>query len=192
MVKRVALALIIFVAASSRAQPRPSFSAMPGGVVAIALPQSVLQDATVRKQLGSGLTTTFLIVAKERATNNAGSARIEIRYDLWDDVWIVRKVEFDRKVDAQRIASFDALTNWWHNVVRLFASSGDRVSLDVELSVLPFSAAEQKDAREWISKSGGVGTSSRGTGSIVDALIGTTIAARPITSYRWRVDLPLK
>ena len=192
MVRRAAFALLLLIAASSRAQPRPVFSASPGGVVIVSLPQSILQDGRVRKQLETGLTTTFLIIAKERVTSNAGGARIEIRYDLWDEVWIARRIEFDRKTDAQRIASFDALTQWWHNAVRLFVTNAERVSLDVELSVLPFSADDQKDAREWISKSGGVGTSARGTGSIVDALIGTTIAARPITSYRWRVDLPMR
>ena len=35
---------------------------------------------------------------------------------------------------------------------------------------MPFSAAEGKDARDWISKSGGVASASSGSGGIVDAL----------------------
>src|SRR6185436_15013961 len=110
MVTRASLfALIVAVAALAHAQPRPSFTVQPGGVVAATLPASVLQDPGVRRQLGSGLTTTFLVVARLRETDSLSGARVEIRYDLWDEVWLVRRIEFDRREDRQRIASRDAL-----------------------------------------------------------------------------------
>ena len=191
MVKRLAAAIFVCVALSARAQPRPSFAALPGGTAAISLPASMLDEKAIRKQLNSGLTTVFLMIARERGTRNAGAARVEIRYDLWDEVWIVRKIEVDKRIEQQRLASFDALAKWWKNPVRLFVSDAGNVVLDVELRVLPFSAAEERDAREWISKSGGVAATGGG-GGIVDALIGTTITARPITTYRWSVELTLK
>jgi len=200
-VRRFALAAAFCAALGARAQPRPAFIALPGGVAAIALPASMLDESAIRKQLNSGLTTVFLMIARERGTRNAGGARIEIRYDLWDEVWIVRKIELDRKVDEkmarkveqQRLANFDALVKWWRNPARIFVSGAGRVLLDVEMRVLPFSAAEEKDAREWISKSGGVAAAGGGGGGgIVDALIGTTITARPITTYRWSAELMLK
>ena len=192
MVRRAAIVAAVFAATLARAQPRPAFSALPGGVVGIALPPSMLEESAIRKQLDSGLTTVFLIVARERGTKNSGAARVEIRYDLWDEVWIVRKIEIDRRPEQQRLTTFDALTKWWRNTTRIFASAANRVTLDVELRVLPFSAAEGKDARDWISKSGGVASASSGSGGIVDALIGTTIAARPITTYRWNIDVMLR
>jgi hypothetical protein len=192
MVRAFATAVAFFAAATASAQVRAVFTPMPGGVVAVALPPAILQSSAVRKQLNTGLTTTFIVIAKARQSQSRGGARIEVRYDLWDDAWIVRRVEFDRKIEQQRLASFDALTKWWDNPTRLIAASGEHVALDVELSVLPFSAAEEKDAREWISKSGGVGSPAAGGGGLVDALIGTTITARPITTYRWSVDLLLK
>ena len=191
MVTRAIVATLFFAAAlSSHAQqPRPVF-ARQAGVVSASLPASVLQDKSVQKQLGSGLTTTFLLVAKQRETNTVTGARIEVRYDLWDEVWLVKRVEFDGKSERQRIASSEALEKWWKAPVRLFATNADRVALQVDLNVLPFSAAEEDDARAWISKSGGVGTGSGG--GLVDALIGTTISAKPITSFRWNVDLSLR
>ena len=63
--------------------------------------------------------------------------------------------------------------------------------MQLDVTVLPFSTAEEDDARQWITKSGGVGTAASGTG-LVDALIGTTISAKPITSFRWKVDLSLR
>lgn len=187
----LAVAFSLLLAAFARAQqPQLGFTVQPGGVVAASLPMSILQDASVRKQLRSGLTTTFLFVTRLRDTKVISGARIEIRYDLWDEVWIVQKIEHDRKSERQRLTSFDALEKWWRTPLRMMATKASRVALQIDLSVLPFSAAEEEDARQWITKSGGVGTGS-GTG-LVDALIGTTISARPLTSYRWNVELTVQ
>jgi hypothetical protein len=193
MVRRAAvvLALLALPRLALAQQPRPAFSVQPGGVVAASLPSAVLSDSDVRKRLASGLTTTFIAVARNRASDSLSGARLEVRYDLWDEVWIVRRVEFDRRTDQQRIASMDALEKWWKVPLRLLASSQPRVAIELELTVLPFSSAESDDARQWISKSGGVGTSSGGSG-FVDALIGTTISAKPITSYRWNAEVVLR
>jgi hypothetical protein len=190
-VLRAAVFLAFAAAGLAHGQDRPTFAVRPGGVVAATLPASILADSDVRKRLGSGLTTTFLVTARNRATGAVSGARLEVRYDLWDEVWLVRKVEFDRKSDEQRITSRDALDKWWRTPVRILATAAERVPLQIDLDVLPFSAAEREDARQWMSKSGGVGTASGG-GGIVDALIGTTLAAKPIISYRWNMELALK
>ncbi|HYO77896.1 MAG TPA: hypothetical protein VE010_15670 [Thermoanaerobaculia bacterium] len=190
-VLRVLLFISFVVAALAHGQPRPTFTIHPGGIVAATLPVSLLNESDVRKQLSSGLTTTFLVAARNRVTGAVSGARVEVRYDLWDEVWIVRKVEFDRKAEQQRIASREALEKWWRAPLRLLATNAASVSLQIDTTVLPFSAAEREDARQWMSKSGGVGTAGSGAG-IVDALIGATINAKPITSYRWNVELSLK
>lgn len=187
-----ALLLLLLAATSLGAQPRPSFTIQPGGVVAAVLPPSLLQEANIRQQLGSGLTTTFLLTARQRGGDAVTGARIEIRYDLWDEVWICRKVEFDRKAEQQRLTSREALEKWWRTPLRLLATGGDRVTLQLDLTVLPFSAAEEDDARQWIAKSGGVATGGGAGSGLVDALIGTTIAARPLMSRRWNVEVRLK
>lgn len=187
-----AFVLLAFLALPAFAQmQRPQFAVQPNGVVAATLSSSILSETDVRKQLNSGLTTTFLIAARNRGTDGVSGARVEVRYDLWDEVWLVRRIEFDRKTEQQRITSFAELEKWWRAPVRLLSTTGDRVTLQLDLTVLPFSAAEREDARQWISKSGGVAAGSGGAG-IVDALIGTTINAKPITSYRWNVELALK
>lgn len=189
---RVILFSLLFAASAARAQQPPlAFTVQPGGVVAATLPLSILQDESVRKQLRSGLTTTFLLVARQRDTRAVSGARIEVRYDLWDEVWIAQKVEFDRKSERQRLASLDALEKWWRTPLRVLATKAARVPLQVDLSVLPFSAAEEEDARQWITKSGGVGAGDAGAG-LVDALIGTTLSAKPLASYRWNVELAVR
>lgn len=190
--RRFVLLALLALPSLVRAQqpPRPSYS-VTNGVVAATLPASILSESDVRKRLVSGLTTTFLVAARNRATDAVSGARVEVRYDLWDEVWLVRRIEFDRKSEQQRIASMGELEKWWRTPLRLLSTNADRVSLQLDVTVLPFSAAESDDARQWISKSGGVGTAGGG-GGIVDALIGTTINAKPIISYRWNVELALK
>ena len=169
---------------------RPAFVSQPGRVVAAVLPASLLADKEIAKHVASGLTTTFTLVARERGAERRGAARIEIRFDLWDEVWIVRRVAVDGNEERQRIASRDALEKWWSMPLRIFSAAADRVSLDVTLTVLPFSAAEGEDARRWMSKSGGV-TEERGS-PLVAALIGTTLSAKPIRSYRWQAEVALR
>jgi len=176
---------------AAAAQPRPAFIAQPGRVVAVALPTAVLSDRDVQRQLGSGLTTTFVLAAKQRDGDRRGGARIEIRFDLWDEVWLVRRVDHGGKEERQRIASRDALEKWWAAPVRLFAAAADKVALNVTLTVLPFSAAEGEDARQWISKSGGVAATD-GSSPLMAALIGTTLSAKPIRSWRWQTELALR
>ncbi len=187
-----ACVLLSLLALPALAQPRPAYSVQATGVVAATLPASILTESDVQKRLTSGLTTTFLVVARNRGTDAVSGARVEVRYDLWDEVWLVRRIEFDRKSERQRIASMAELEKWWRTPLRLLSTDASRVSLQLDLTVLPFSAAESDDARQWISKSGGVGTGGAGNAGFVEALIGTTISARPITSFRWNVALSLK
>ena len=185
------LVLALLVSALALAQPRPAFIAQPGRVVALSLPSSLLAERDVGKQLASGLTTTFLLIAQQRDADRSGAARIEIRFDLWDEVWLVRKIEVDGREERQRLASRDALEKWWRMPVRLFAANADRVALKVTLTVLPFSVAEGEDARQWIAKSGGLGAPGGGS-PLVTALIGTTIDAKPIRAYRWPAEIAFR
>ena len=155
----------------------------PGGVVTVTLPDSVLAHATVKKQLESALTTTFLIVGRVRGTSSSVPSRLEIRYDLWDEVYYVRRIGPDGHVETQRVPA-DQILKWWHSPLRVATLAGTAV-VDVELTVLPFSAEEEDDARQWLSKSGGVGAPAGRSSGVVDALIGTTISAKPLVSFRW-------
>lgn len=182
------MAVVAIAALRLWAQPRPSFVVQPGNVIAAGLPATLLHTASVRKQLLSGLTTTFVVAARQR--DRLTGARIEIRYDLWDEVWHVRKTEFDRREDLQKLTSMEALEKWWRTPVRIFSTGDESVPLQVDLTVLPFSASEEEDARQWIAKGGGAARPS-GDG-LVDALIGTTLSAKPIIRWRWHVQVNLK
>ena len=182
---RIGAALFLVAALTAGAQQRPVFSVQPGGILIAGLPVSVLHSPTVKKQLATGLTTTFVVAARQR--DRITGARIEIRYDLWDEVWHVRKIEFDRREERQKLTSMEALEKWWRVPVRIFTNATGIMPLQVDLSVLPFSASEEEDARQWIAKGGGVARPS-GQG-LVDVLIGTTLSAKPIIRWRWDVQV---
>jgi hypothetical protein len=86
----------------------------------------------------------------------------------------------------QQIATAAQLEAWWRTPIDVGRAPAGPV--DVELVVLPFSAADESDARQWLSKSGGARDPSVDSRSVVDALIGTTLSARPIVSYRWTLE----
>lgn len=190
--RRLLLVSLFLLATPAVAQDRPTVSALPGGAVGVAFPVSILQRADVRKQLAGGLTTTFLITA--RAGEAKSIARVEVRYDLWDEIYHVRRVDFDARVERQRFTA-EQLEKWWRTTpIRILATSEDAIRLQIEMSVLPFSAAEEEDARQWLTKSGGVGSASRGARSpgLVDVLIGTTIQAKPLLTFQWTVDVRMR
>lgn len=182
---RAALLLFLF-APLAHAQTRPVFIAQPGRFIAIALPASLLNDRDIARQLGSGLTTVFVLAAKPR-----GAARIDVRFDVWDEVWIVRRVDAEGHEERQRITTRETLEKWWTSPLRLMTGDPPSTPVDVTLTVLPFSAAESEDARAWISKSAGAAETGRGS-PLVAAVIGTTLNARPIRSYRWQAEVAVK
>jgi hypothetical protein len=167
----------------------PSFVAQPNRVAAITLPASILADRDVQQQIASGLTTTFVLIAHQRGSDSQGGAKLEIRFDLWDEVWLVHRVEFDGKESHERIASQQSLEKWWTAPLRLIAAGAQRASLTVVMSVLPFSGAEENDARDWVAKSARAGPAEPRSSPFVAALIGTTLSAKPIRTYRWSGDV---
>ena len=178
MVSARAALLLVLAAGAAMAQQRQPTVVVNGDRALIALPEGVLKDARVRSRLDSALTTTFIL-----KTSLGGTARIEIRYDLWNEVYRVR-----RNAAAQQQIAKTALEQWWRTPIDVGRLAGERQRIDIELIVLPFSAAEESDARQWLSKSGGAGAPSADPSSIVDVLIGTTLSARPIVSYRWSLS----
>jgi hypothetical protein len=179
MVKCGAALLLLLAATATFAAERRPVITLSGDRVLVSLPDTILKDAGVRTRLESALTTTFIL-----RTSFGGASRIEIRYDLWDEVYRVRR---DRAVQ-QEIAKAQ-LETWWQTPIDV-GRTGERRTISIELIVLPFSAAEEKDARLWLSKSGGAAAPPADPSSIVDVLIGTTLTARPIVSFRWQVEIP--
>jgi hypothetical protein len=176
MVSAALLAVLLLAAP----QPDRPVLAVAGDRVFVALPPSILKQKEVRARLESALTTTFVVKTRD------ANARIEIRYDLWDDVYRVKRIDAAGRMSQQSVTAAQ-LEAWWRTPIDIGRRGGE-AAIDVELVVLPFSAADESDARQWLSKSGGARDPSADSKSVIDALIGTTLSARPVVSYRWSLE----
>ena len=182
----------------------------------------ILSDDGVKEHLTTGLTTSIYFrpgKSLRRGASGAltGGARVDIRYDLWDEVFHVAAAgiaEGDptehggQRIQHARPASFAELVEWWQTL-RLVLLDGDRLEepwprrLKVTADVVPFSAAEQNDAQRWFSESieerrqsatGDVGRSGEASTETLsrtfNLLLATSIRRRALASYPWTLTLP--
>jgi len=202
MMRRAAVALVCVAAVPAVAvTTAPRIRVAASGDVSIVLPESILRNDEVRKQLTSGLTTSFVITTSDRDRNGAtlrGAARVDVRYDLWDETFVVEVVHASGAQPALTIASFEKLAEWWRTAATPFVRCPREAapeSLRVKVDVLPFSAREETSAQKWLSKSLDPAASASGhtrrddprssASEIIDAIIATSIRRRPILSFRW-------
>lgn len=187
----------------------PALERTVSGELSIGLPTSVLRDPEVARQLRSGLTTGFLLSVHVRdgARRRAeGVARVEVRYELWDEVYLARAFAPTLGA-AEPFPSVDQLATWWEGLRLPILTDRDldeRSDWDVELrlDVLPFSAAEQSDAQRWFSDAiasrrstandvaEAEGESGERLGALLDLVMATSIQRRAVVSFEWSASLP--
>ena len=124
----VSAALLAFLLLAPAPSDRPVL-AVAGDRVLVALPPSILKQKEVHARLESALTTTFVVKTRD------ANARIEIRYDLWDDVYRVKRIDAAGRM-AQQSVTAAQLEAWWRTPIDI-ARRGGGATIDVELVVLP-------------------------------------------------------
>ena len=203
-----ALLLLLLAAAPLGAVQAPAIEGAREGVVLSRLPP-IFGEEEVRKQLGTGLTTSFAFEASGRNTAGSkikGAARVDVRYDLWDEIYIVTRIDATGRAARVTLPSFERLAEWWRDarfvLVRGPAAAG-LASVEVALRVIPFSQAEQLDTQRWFSqalsaeKSGSAGAVSEAVedqpesfGQVINLLMATSIGRPALLEYSWRLPLP--
>jgi hypothetical protein len=199
-------ALLLFLLAAFRlgAVVPPAVEVAREGLVLTRLP-AILAEEEVKKQLGTGLTTSFLfeVKAQGNAGKSKGGARVDVRYDLWDEIYIVTRIDASGRAVRTTLPSFERLGEWWREarlvVLRPPAAATAR-SVEVRLSVIPFSQAEQLDAQRWFSqslsaeKSGSAGAVSDAVedqpesfSQVLNLLMATSIGRTPLLELQWNV-----
>jgi hypothetical protein len=166
------------------------------GALAIAIPLELLQRPEARRHLTNGLTTSFVVIgsATRGGTALRGAARVEIRYEPWDQLYFVTHRDYDGTVERSQSSSLEALDALLQRrPLRFAAATNAPPRWTIELRLIPFTAAEQAETRAWIAGAGGEAAAQTGDadrtagGSLFDLLIGTSIRARPVLAYRWTV-----
>lgn len=171
----------------------------------------VLSAEEVAPHLTKGLTTTFVFVVDLLGVargKQAGGARVEIRYELWDEVFHTTTIDISGQIVREVVASRVDLLAWWESrrlkVVGLESVESPTGSqARVRLDVVPFSRSEERDTQDWFAESvsaaelarnegvsASVDGNDRARGGVFSVLIATSIRRRPLTSYRWTIELP--
>lgn len=199
---RWALGLLMLLAVRLGALQGPAVEASREGIVLTRLPP-VLTAPEVRRQLGTGLTTSFLFEARsEGAQGKArGGARVDVRYELWDEIYIVSRIDASGRAVRATFPSFERLGEWWRDarlvVIRPPVPASAK-AVEVRLRVLPFSQAEQLETQRWFSealsaeKSGSAGavTENPSLSQMLNLLISTSIGRAPLLDFEWKLPIP--
>jgi hypothetical protein len=176
------------------------------GVILSSLPPILAEDE-VRKHLTTGLTTTFLFRLEPQPRGVAAGARVEVRYELWDEVFQVRVLTADGRSESIALPSFEKLASWWQQlsllVMELDTPRTAARDVRVVLDVIPFSQAERDDTERWFSETLGAAARSgaeetdrsledqeESLGRVLSVMIATSIQRRALTSYQWNLQLP--
>ncbi len=167
----------------------------------------VLAEEAVSRQLDSGLTTSFVFRA-QLGGRDVGAARVDVRYDLWDEVFEVVAVGSDGRGERRALAGREALEAWWSGLELALVEtaalpSPGRDELHLLLEVIPFSASEQDDAQRWFARSfgspsGGEGATGADAGErrgdslekVLGVLMATSIRGSVLFTMRWSVTVP--
>jgi hypothetical protein len=173
-----------------------------GALVVSGLPD-ILSRPEVKPHLATGLTTTFALrvtATDETGAKIRGGGRIDIRWEPWDEVFLTAAAGAGGAPRRDSVPA-DHLAAWWRGLEVHAASGlapGGRWSVKVEVSVIPFSASEQRDTQRWFSDSLGQ-TPAAGAApgapaaaprhadpnGVLDLLIATSIKRRSLASYTW-------
>lgn len=222
MTARALLALapaLAAAAALARAAPllaeRPVFELGADGVLVMASVPDVLSNAEVKPRLTSGLTTSFVF---EVAATDAGGRKlkggglVEIRYELWDEVFLVTATGADGRQRRDSLPSLDRLVGWWRGLKLPVLAPGVRLAagscrLVLALSVLPFSRAEQSETQSWLSRSvaderaaaaragetpSPAAAATAPLSGVLDLLVPTSIKRRSVVDFEWRSVLRVR
>ncbi len=201
LVLTVLLVLPAFVDAAGQAPV--AVVAESGGQLVLSRLPAILGEEEIEGQLTSGLTTTFVLRAEVPGKKLVGGARVDVRFELWDEVFQVVAVGIDGEGEGRELLDREALEAWWADLsLTVLEFEADTLvvgeTMNLTLEVVPFSQSEQEDTQRWFSRSFAA-SQGRGGGRLTDTaerrgdslekvlgvLMATSIQRRPVSSFRW-------
>lgn len=197
------MVLLLFALVGRLDAASPALERVSGdGIVLTQLPP-VLRQKEIRQHLETGLTTTLAF--EVRADKARGGARIDIRYELWEEVWLVTRADTSGRTQRARFPSFEQLETWWRDLrLDVLPARADDDEAEVRLRIIPFSQSEQLDAQRWFSRSlatkppnGGSGAAgavsgvlSEPSGDLFNLLLATSIGRPALIEFEWNLKIP--
>ncbi len=191
--------------------PPPRLEPSAGDWAALTGFPPLLGDAEVRKQLATGLTTTLAFHVRATVPGRGrvdGGARVDIRYELWDEVYLVTRIDAAGRAVRTSFPSFERLAAWWREVkldVARLPRAADQPPwrVEVRLRLIPFSQSEQLETQRWFSQAlaaeepGSAGAVSRALeeqpetlGQVLNLLLATSIQRSALLEQEWNLIFP--
>lgn len=200
------ISLLVLVSAASpvRAVDAPRLELDHGSLVVSGLPD-VLSRPEVRTNLSSGLTTTFVVrvnAADEQGARASGGGTVAIRFEPWDEVFLVSSAGVAGGARKESLPSFDRLAVWWHDLKLPALPAAGLASpgtwqVKISVHVVPFSESEREETQRWFSASVGdqrsnaddlsAAAKKNPDSGILALLVATSIQRRSLVSYDWTV-----
>ena len=193
--------LAVLLPAVPAATAGPALERSAEAVTLTRLPP-LLRSGEVRRHLETGLTTTLAFEVRLTGGGRVrGGARIDIRYELWDEIWLVTRADTLGRTQRARFPSFEQLETWWRDLrLDVLAPRTPAGPAEVRLRVIPFSQSEQLDAQRWFSRSlaaesadsaGAVsGLLEEPSGDLFNLLLATSIGRPALKEYEWKLTVP--
>lgn len=176
----------------------PDVLLSPDQAIVIQLPRTYLKIPKVARMLRSGLTTSFLFTVKGRAPAtrtvvNEAAARIDVRYEPWDEIYLISMIHYDGRNERLTAKDLEALMAFFEQgSLRVgrgpTGSAGDWI-FQVTLKVLPYSESEMAQTQSWFSEKLGEHTEEQDPNKVLDLLLATSIKRRSVISDFWRVEV---
>lgn len=200
--------LALGVPAALKGAEGPYWTVSREGTLLVSGLPDILSRPEVKPHLTTGLTTSFAVrvtATDETGSKMKGAGRIDVRWELWDEVFLTAALGGAGRARSESLPSFERLVVWWRGLEIPAATGlapGARWQVKVEVSVIPFSRSEQRDAQRWFSDTlgeGGRGSAAQGQGGasaqninggpelsgLLDLLIVTSIKRPNLATYVW-------
>jgi hypothetical protein len=200
----VAILALTFLTSRPGIAAEPELVLRPVGLTLRHLPP-VFSEELVARHLDTGLTTSFVFGVDAGRGSPKGAAEVRIRYDLWDERYVLERRDLRRDSVAAAALAKPRLGEWWRSLELVVASglpSLPPARAKVTLHVLPFSQAEQRDAQDWLLRSfqapgenrepGGADTRPSAAAAaplrnLYGSMLAASIGQRSLITYSWTV-----
>lgn len=192
--------LVLLAAAPPAAASEPRLALDPAGRLLLSRLPPLLAEAEVRRHLDSGLTTSLVLQGDPAGAEGGGAARVDVRLELWDEVYLVTLVDGAGEIRRTRQPSFERLAEWWSELEVVLRPASEVAAAAarqarVSLAVVPFSQAELLDTQRWLVESigqaqgGSRAARDGGATDAVQALIATSMQRRAVRTMVWEVTI---
>jgi len=163
------------------------------------LDSTFLDEKSVLKSLKSGLTTTIefqIIVNLTNGKTLQGGSKIFIRYELWDEKYLVEWVDSMGHHHSD-FSTLNEIKTWFADQNFSMFSFHEKSTIKhalVLLKVLPFSQHEQQQAKKWMSRTISSQQNKPGNNQsnrqVMDMIIGTSVKRPSLVDFSWDLDHP--